>query len=321
MFDFFKSIFEPQETFSGRVPLCEKTCEQAAQEFKSDYLEDDKFLNNFRDPIKARVRQRISEGLDAAIQPDEFSDRKYKIYHLFSALRDIYFYLWLEQTNYGDRLAEKESQLLYVDDYGDICDDDWERELKSFLEKRLYLIEAELDQNIPEKFRAFAEKLDSSYCLSFGDCEKSARETMEDALFTLSLIVNAYSDMLVEGYCETELDNVVDPYQYEQAISNELVKFGWNSRTTTGSGDQGADVIAEKNGEKLIVQCKLYSSPVGNKAVQEVAAAKGFYFGSYSAVISNQGFTKSAKQLAESLDVFLLHHSQIQKLDELLFEE
>ena len=51
----------------------------------------------------------------------------------------------------------------------------------------------------------------------------------------------------------------------------------WETFVTPQSGDQGADLIIEKYGLKFVVQCKFYSNPVGNKAVQEVIAAKGFY--------------------------------------------
>ena len=40
------------------------------------------------------------------------------------------------------------------------------------------------------------------------------------------------------------------------------------------SGDQGADIIADKDGMRLIVQCKLLGRPVGNKAVQEAHSAQ-----------------------------------------------
>ena len=72
---------------------------------------------------------------------------------------------------------------------------------------------------------------------------------------------------------------------------------------TSRTGDQGADVIAEKNGKKIIVQCKLYSKPVGNKAVQEVFAAKQFYNGDLGIVITNNDYTKSARQLANSTNI------------------
>ena len=49
-------------------------------------------------------------------------------------------------------------------------------------------------------------------------------------------------------------------------------QFGWDAHATQGSGDQGKDVIAKRDGVSSAIQCKLYSKPVGNKAVQEALA-------------------------------------------------
>ena len=67
----------------------------------------------------------------------------------------------------------------------------------------------------------------------------------------------------------------------------------------------------------VAVQCKLYSSNVGNKAVQEVIAAKGLFSTDYACVVSNAGYTACAKELAESLKVSLLSHYDLSRFDEL----
>jgi restriction system protein len=65
------------------------------------------------------------------------------------------------------------------------------------------------------------------------------------------------------------------------------------------------------NGTTLVVQCKLYSSPVGNKAVQEVIAGRAFENADMAAVVSNMAFTKSARVLAQQAGVDLLHHDEL----------
>lgn len=109
----------------------------------------------------------------------------------------------------------------------------------------------------------------------------------------------------------------MDPLEYEVLVSNKLTSFGWNARTTRATGDQGIDVIAEKAGKKVVLQCKLYTSPVGNKAVQEIISGKIFEQADFAAVVTNSTFTASAKQLAGSSGVFLLHHEELSKLDSL----
>jgi restriction system protein len=50
---------------------------------------------------------------------------------------------------------------------------------------------------------------------------------------------------------------------------------------------------------------------VGNKAVQEVFAAKRHEQAHHAAVVTNNDFTRSARQIAATTDVTLLHHDQL----------
>jgi restriction system protein len=97
-----------------------------------------------------------------------------------------------------------------------------------------------------------------------------------------------------------------------------LARPGWETRTVGGSGDQGADVIAERGGQQAVIQCKLYQSPVGNKAVQEAFAAMSHYSAAFAAVITSSGFTPSARRLSATTGVVLVLHSEIDRFDELM---
>jgi HJR/Mrr/RecB family endonuclease len=103
-----------------------------------------------------------------------------------------------------------------------------------------------------------------------------------------------------------EATEPLTPLGFEKECASKLRAVGWTTSCTPNSGDQGADVVGEKNGERFVFQCKLYGRPVGNKAVQEAYAAKAFYGASRAAVISNSGYTASARNLAASTGVILL---------------
>lgn len=105
-----------------------------------------------------------------------------------------------------------------------------------------------------------------------------------------------------------------NPLEYEKYVSACLKDLGFKARPTKASGDQGADVLAEKNGVSFAIQCKKYSSPVGNKAVQEANAGRDFYKCDYGVVVSNAGFTKSAKQAANACKIILLNDTRLEKL-------
>jgi hypothetical protein len=102
--------------------------------------------------------------------------------------------------------------------------------------------------------------------------------------------------------------------EFEAYCAEQLRRAGWDARTTKKSRDQGVDVIAEKDGVRVVLQCKLYSKPVGNKAVQEAAAAKGYEAAHHGVVVSNQTFTKDAEQLAFTIKIFLIHHTDLSRL-------
>jgi restriction system protein len=104
---------------------------------------------------------------------------------------------------------------------------------------------------------------------------------------------------------------IVSGTDYEYLCAALLRKAGWSTQMTRGSGDQGADIVAKYGDKCIVIQCKFYAKPVGNKAVQEVVAAKQFVGADLAIVASNQTFTGSARRLAAANGVLLLHHEQL----------
>lgn len=105
-------------------------------------------------------------------------------------------------------------------------------------------------------------------------------------------------------------------YEYEHRIAQLLAQSVPHAsiEVTKASGDQGADIIFSTNKHKVIIQVKYYSQPVGNSAVQQVYSAKEYYSGTSAAVISNAEYTKSAQDLAEKLNVILMHEDEVYAL-------
>jgi Restriction endonuclease len=112
--------------------------------------------------------------------------------------------------------------------------------------------------------------------------------------------------------------NNITPAEYEAFCANELRGAGWTVYQTRLSGDQGVDLIAEKNGMRAALQCKLYTNPVGNRAVQEIVAGKAHRRARYGVVVSNNRYTPSAVSLARSNRIHLLHHTDLANLERIL---
>jgi restriction system protein len=108
------------------------------------------------------------------------------------------------------------------------------------------------------------------------------------------------------------------PRDYERYCASLLQASGWECELTPVTGDQGADVLAKKDGYFVVVQCKKYAGTVGNGAVQEVIAARAHLRGTHAAVVTNSEYTRSARELAGSTGVLLLHHTDLDILDKKL---
>lgn len=95
-------------------------------------------------------------------------------------------------------------------------------------------------------------------------------------------------------------------FQFERHVSEYYKRRGYHVRLTRGGGDQGIDVIAERQGRRIGVQCKQWIGTVGNDAVQQALAGKLFYNCTDAVVVCTSIFSKFARQLASKTDVELI---------------
>jgi len=108
----------------------------------------------------------------------------------------------------------------------------------------------------------------------------------------------------------------MDGYSFEKFLVNLYVEMGYRVEHTKLSGDQGADLIISKNGERSVVQAKKHSKSINNKAVQEVTAAIKYYNANGGIVVTNSEFTNSAILLAYSNDISLIGREKLIRLIE-----
>ena len=93
--------------------------------------------------------------------------------------------------------------------------------------------------------------------------------------------------------------------EFENFLCDLFQKMGYHTISTKASGDQGIDVIAEKDSVKIGIQAKCYTGTVGNSAIQEAVAGKTYYSCDKVMVITNSRFTKAAIDLAKVNNVIL----------------
>jgi hypothetical protein len=134
----------------------------------------------------------------------------------------------------------------------------------------------------------------------------------ESKRFIISEIIN---QVAIENSIKNEkYSSEMDGFEFEIFCKSKLELEGWNVMKTKNGADQGVDLIIKKNDRKVGVQCKKYNTPIGNKSVQEIYSGIKFYGLTEGIVLTNNDFTKSAKELAESLDIKLIHYLETQKI-------
>lgn len=101
--------------------------------------------------------------------------------------------------------------------------------------------------------------------------------------------------------------------EFEKWCGALLTGIGFsNVYMTQSTGDQGVDLLAEKEGVKYAIQCKCYSHDLGNTPIQEVYAGKVFYNCQVAAVVTNRNFTVGAQKAAQATGVLLWDREWLQ---------
>lgn len=104
----------------------------------------------------------------------------------------------------------------------------------------------------------------------------------------------------------------MDGHEFEYFCADLLKANGFTNVTVTrGSGDQGVDVLAVRNEIAYAIQCKNYSSSVGNTPIQEVCAGKIYYKCHVGVVMTNSIFTPGAIELANETNTLLWDRNKL----------
>ncbi len=127
------------------------------------------------------------------------------------------------------------------------------------------------------------------------------KNAVELRQFEENLISESPSDEMVSIFTIDKMSG----YEFEEFLKRLFEKMGYRVVHTPLSNDQGADLIVEKFGERIVIQAKNWTNNVGNSAIQEIVAAVRHYQANKAMVISSSGFTLSAIDLAESNGVEL----------------
>jgi hypothetical protein len=107
---------------------------------------------------------------------------------------------------------------------------------------------------------------------------------------------------------------------FEEAFAELLRKNGYSAHTTKVTGDGGLDIVAQRNGKRIIIQCKNWKARVGIDEVQRLygvfsAEREGAPDTTERWLLGMGGFTNAARIYARSLvKLRLLSFSAIEEL-------
>lgn len=106
--------------------------------------------------------------------------------------------------------------------------------------------------------------------------------------------------------------------EFEEHVAAVARGTGLPVIMTPVTGDWGVDLIVGRRPNRIAVQCKRYSRPVGPGAVQEVVAGAPMQDCARTMVVSNQGFTPAARRLAEQHETTLVSGPELTRLGRIL---
>lgn len=146
--------------------------------------------------------------------------------------------------------------------------------------------------------------------------EDSARKALEDRIINEAFNHSAsvQEPTTTATHSRPNYDNM-EGHDFEYFCADLLRKNGFiNVEVTQGSGDHGIDILAEKDDISYAIQCKCYSSNIGNAAVQQAHTGKSLYKKNVAVVLTNRYFTAQAKEEAQQLGVKLWDRDKLNVL-------
>lgn len=102
--------------------------------------------------------------------------------------------------------------------------------------------------------------------------------------------------------------------EFEDHVARIARGCGAPVMMTPITGDFGVDLVVGRRPDRLAIQCKRQSRPVGAGAVQEVVAGAAMHDCTHTMVVTNHDFTPAARKLAEQHGCVLVSGEELTRL-------
>jgi HJR/Mrr/RecB family endonuclease len=172
-----------------------------------------------------------------------------------------------------------------------------------------------------EKLKSFDEILDNLLNNKKVLASNTLFPTEQAEVRPDELFVNIFSfetETKADALAIQQIDKL-NPNLFEAAIAALYKKQGFDVHLTPYSNDKGVDVVLLGDQNSCLLQVKQSRTLVGRDAIQEVFTAKKYYESNFNTnfklkVVTNNDFSSTATELAQSNYVDLVNRQQLIKL-------
>ncbi len=105
--------------------------------------------------------------------------------------------------------------------------------------------------------------------------------------------------------------NKMSGHSFEQAVANLFRNIGYTAEVSNRGGDGGIDIILEKAGRKIAVQCKRYKSSVGPHVIRDLWGTMHNLGYDEGCIVTTTGFTKGVIDFAKDKNIYLIDLNDI----------
>lgn len=146
------------------------------------------------------------------------------------------------------------------------------------------------------------------------DIEKFGQECVDGLILKLTKYAEEENKRIKEHNMRQSRDYwfKLDPYDFEEEVAHWYEKKGYKATVTAKSGDGGVDIILQKGGESMYVQCKRFTSSKVDRptlnALYGVMCADGVRKGAVACLL---GTTSEAKEFAEKVGIEIVTIKQL----------
>lgn len=100
-------------------------------------------------------------------------------------------------------------------------------------------------------------------------------------------------------------------HKFEELMTRLFSHMGYDAQRTRGSGDGGIDIVAERRGEKVLIQCKNHKHPLGPASIRDLYGVMMASGAKRGIVVCTSTFSEGAKAFAKGKGIDFIDGDEV----------